>query len=159
LEQKPKLKDLKPLTLHVDLSGKLDSKGKLTQQEWQRQIDKNLCLFCGGSRHQTDTCLVKSARGRAATMESIPTPWYQQKKKLDNPSESAQLVDCDSPCADRDVVLNAIISPKVKALLILVTSLYFPNLSFSCMINCGSSHCFIDSHHAKVNHFLIVSIP
>jgi Retroviral aspartyl protease len=68
-------------------------------------------------------------------------------------------VDCDSPCADRTVVLNAIISPKVKALLILVISLHFPNLSFSCMIDCGSSHCFIDSHYAKVNHFPIVSIP
>jgi Retroviral aspartyl protease len=54
--------------------------------------------------------------------------------------------------------LNAIISLKVKALLILVTSLYFPNLSFSCMIDCGSSHCFIDSYYAKVNYFLIVSI-
>jgi hypothetical protein len=73
--------------------------------------------------------------------------------------ESAQLVDCDSPCADRVVVLNAIISPKVKALLIPVISLHFPNLSFSCMIDCGSSHCFIDSHYAKVNHFPIVSIP
>jgi Retroviral aspartyl protease len=68
-------------------------------------------------------------------------------------------VDSDSPCADRDVVLNAIISPKVKALLIEVTSLHFPNLSFSCMIDCGSSHCFIDFHYAKVNHFLIVSVP
>jgi hypothetical protein len=57
------------------------------------------------------------------------------------------------------VVLNAIISPKVKALLIPVTSLHFPNFSFSCMIDCGSSHCFIDSYYAKVNHFLIVSIP
>jgi hypothetical protein len=27
------------------------------------------------------------------------------------------------------------------------------------MVDCGSSHCFIDSHYAKVNHFLIVSIP
>jgi hypothetical protein len=68
-------------------------------------------------------------------------------------------VDCDSPCADRVVVLNAIISPKVKALLIPVIALHFPNLSFSCMIDCGSSHCFIDSHYAKVNHFPIVSVP
>jgi Retroviral aspartyl protease len=68
-------------------------------------------------------------------------------------------VDCDSPCADQVVVLNAIISPKVKALLIPVISLHFPNLSFSCMIDCGSSHCFIDSHYAKVNYFLIVSVP
>jgi hypothetical protein len=36
LEQKPKPKDSKLLTLRVDLSGKLDSKGKLTQQEQQR---------------------------------------------------------------------------------------------------------------------------
>jgi hypothetical protein len=68
-------------------------------------------------------------------------------------------VDCDSPCADRVVVLNTIISLKVKALLIPVISLHFLNLSFSCMIDCGSSHCFIDSHYAKVNHFPIVSIP
>jgi hypothetical protein len=68
-------------------------------------------------------------------------------------------VDCDSPCANRVVVLNTIISPKVKALLIPVISLHFPNLSFSYMIDCGSSHCFIDSHYAKVNHFPIVSIP
>jgi Aspartyl protease len=73
--------------------------------------------------------------------------------------ESAQLVDCDSPCADQVVVLNAIISAKVKALLIPVISLHFPNLSFSCVIDCGSSHCYIDSHYAKVNHFPIVSIP
>ena len=68
-------------------------------------------------------------------------------------------MDCDGLCADRVVVLNAIISPKVKALLISVNSLHFPNLSFPCMIDCGSSHCFIDSHYAKVNHFPIVSVP
>jgi Retrotransposon gag protein len=72
-EQKPRPKDLKPTIPLVDLTGKLDSKDKLTQQEWQRRIDKNLCLFCGGSGHRTDTCLVKSARGRAITMESVPT--------------------------------------------------------------------------------------
>jgi Retrotransposon gag protein len=74
LEQKLKPKDSKLTTLHVDLSGKLDSKGKLTQQEWQHQINKNLCLFCGGSGHRTDTCPVKSARGCTATTESVPTP-------------------------------------------------------------------------------------
>jgi hypothetical protein len=73
--QKPfKPKDPKPSTPRVDLTGKLDSKGKLTQQERQRRIDKNLCLFCGGSGHRTDTCPVKSARGRAATTESVPAP-------------------------------------------------------------------------------------
>jgi hypothetical protein len=73
LEQKPKPNNLKLITPHVDLSGKFDSKGKLTQQERQRQINKNLCLFCGGSGHRTNTCLVKSARGHAITTESVPT--------------------------------------------------------------------------------------
>jgi Retrotransposon gag protein len=72
-EQKPKPKDSKLSTPHVDLLGKLDSKGKLTQQERQHRIDKNLCLFCGGSGHWTNTCPVKLARGRATTMESVPT--------------------------------------------------------------------------------------
>jgi Retrotransposon gag protein len=73
-EQKLKPKDSKATTLRVNLSGKLDSKGKLTQQEQQHRIDKNLCLFCGGSGHRTDTCPVKSTRGHAAAMESVPTP-------------------------------------------------------------------------------------
>jgi hypothetical protein len=73
-EQKPRPKDSKPTTPRVDLSGKLDSKGKLIQQERQRWIDKNLCLFCGGSGHWTDTCPIKSARGCAITTESVPTP-------------------------------------------------------------------------------------
>jgi hypothetical protein len=73
-EQRPRPKDSKLTTPRVDLSGKLDSKGKLTQQERQRWIDKNLCLFCGGSSHRTNTCPVKSARGCTITMESIPTP-------------------------------------------------------------------------------------
>ena len=68
-------------------------------------------------------------------------------------------MDCNDPCAERVAVLNAVISPKVKPLSISVTSLHFPNLLFSCMIDCGSSHCFMDSHFAKVNHFLIVSVP
>ena len=47
---KPK-EPTKPTTPKVNLTGKLDSHGKLTQQEWQRQIDKNLCMFCGGTDH------------------------------------------------------------------------------------------------------------
>ena len=77
-EQKSsKPKDSKPTTPRVDLTGKLDSRGKLTQQERQRRIDKNLCLFCGGSGHRTDTCPVKAssvkARASTTTSESVPT--------------------------------------------------------------------------------------
>jgi hypothetical protein len=83
LEQKPKPKDSKSLTPCVDLSGKLDSKGKLTGQERQHRIDKNLCLFCRGSKHQTNTCLVKSPGGHTATMESVPTPSKSKESGTD----------------------------------------------------------------------------
>jgi hypothetical protein len=109
--------------------------------------------FSGQIRKRS--CCYYGIRTYSIKIEGV---WYQLKKRLDNPSESAQLVDCDSSCADRVVVLNAIISPKVKALLIPVIFLHFPNLPFSCMIDCGSSHCFIDSHYAKINHFPIVSV-
>ena len=73
-ERKPnKYKDFKLSTLHMDLTGKLDSWGKLTQQEQQCQINKNLCLFCREPRHWTDNCLVKYAKGHTETMESILT--------------------------------------------------------------------------------------
>ena len=44
------------------------------------------------------------------------------KKRLSNSSESAQLADCGDPYSEMVAVLNVIITPKVKALLILVTS-------------------------------------
>jgi len=69
-----KPRDSKPTTPRVDLSGKLDSKGKLTQQERQRRIDHNLCLFCGGSGHRSDNCPIKAAKARAATTQSVPAP-------------------------------------------------------------------------------------
>ena len=66
----------KPTTPRVDLTGKLDSHGKLTQQERQNCLDKNLCLFCGGAGHQANNCPVKarSAKGRASTTVTEPTP-------------------------------------------------------------------------------------
>ena len=65
----------------VDLMGKLDSQGKLTQQERQRRIDKNLCMFCGGTGHRTDTCPVKaaSAKARTATASALTSTPPQPK--------------------------------------------------------------------------------
>jgi hypothetical protein len=126
----------------------------MTALDWQEPL---LVLWRLRSSHQhlsSQICKGSRCYYRICTC-SVKTKgvWYQLKKRLDNPSESAQLVDCDSPCGDRVVVLSTIISPKVKALLIPITSLHFPNLSFSCMIDCGSSH------YAKVNYFPIVSVP
>ncbi|KAF8809799.1 hypothetical protein BYT27DRAFT_7093634, partial [Phlegmacium glaucopus] len=54
-----------------NLEGKLDSRGRLTQQERQRRIDHKLCLFCGKPGHRVPECnLAKasSAKGRASTV-------------------------------------------------------------------------------------------
>ncbi|KAF8805371.1 hypothetical protein BYT27DRAFT_7017232, partial [Phlegmacium glaucopus] len=53
-----------------NLEGKLDSRGRLTQQERQRWMDNKLCLFCGKPGHCVPDCnLAKasSAKGRAST--------------------------------------------------------------------------------------------
>ena len=67
---------LKPQSTKPDLTGKLDSKGKLTQQERQQCIDNNLCLFCGKPRHKVLDCpmkLASLAKGRASTTTPTPT--------------------------------------------------------------------------------------
>jgi len=59
-----------PSTMKPDLSGKLNSHGKLTAKEWQYWIDNNLCLFCGKKGHRVTNCLsvkASTAKGRAAT--------------------------------------------------------------------------------------------
>ena len=59
-----------PNTTKPDLSGKLDSHGKLTAKERQYLIDNNLCLFCGKKGHRVTNCLsvkASTAKGRAAT--------------------------------------------------------------------------------------------
>ena len=56
----------KTQSMKLDLTRKLDSCGKLTQQERQHHIDNNLCLFCGKSRHKVPDCptkLASSAKG------------------------------------------------------------------------------------------------
>jgi len=60
-------------TTKPDLSGKLDSHGKLTAKECQYQIDNNLCLFCGKKGHWVTDCLsekASTAKGRAAVTTS-----------------------------------------------------------------------------------------
>ena len=87
-KQKPvKTKDVKLTIPHVDLTGKLDSRGKLMQQERQRRIDKNLCLFCGGSGHRTDNCPVKAVRGHAAVAESSSAPVLTPAKPKESGTE------------------------------------------------------------------------
>ena len=64
-----------------DYASKLGKDGKLTPQERQRRIDKNLCLCCGASGHRASDCPKGQAAAKAraskttpATQESTSTP-------------------------------------------------------------------------------------
>ena len=60
------------------ISDGLTKDGKLTQQERQRRMDSNLCLYCGGVGHKADVCNKRNssaakAKGRVAKVDT-PTP-------------------------------------------------------------------------------------
>ena len=51
-----------------DLASKLGADGRLTQQERQRHMDQNLCLFCGKLSHMAKDCNKAAvAKARAAS--------------------------------------------------------------------------------------------
>ena len=61
--------------LNPDLSSKLGKDGKLTPQERQCHLDKNLCLFCGVSGHMAKDCPKStSAAVKACTALTTPAP-------------------------------------------------------------------------------------
>ncbi|KIN97663.1 hypothetical protein M404DRAFT_32133 [Pisolithus tinctorius Marx 270] len=54
---------------------KLRKDGKLTPEECKHHIDRNLCMFCGGSGHFADKCPKKARKAKAcaaATTEATP---------------------------------------------------------------------------------------
>ena len=72
----PKQQSTKP-----DLTGKLDSHSKLTQQERQCQIDNDLCMFCGKKGHKLNDCILRqnavkaqASSTTASTCTSSTTP-------------------------------------------------------------------------------------
>ena len=65
---------------HPDLSDKLGKDGKLTQAEWEHQMQKNLYMFCGQSGHHAKDCqkatssAVKAHAAQAGTLDVTPSP-------------------------------------------------------------------------------------
>ena len=64
----------------------------------------------------------------------------------------------ETPCAEETAFLCAVESPISNSFFIHVSMPHFPNLSFDSLLDCGSSHCFLDEHFACSNHFLIIPI-
>jgi hypothetical protein len=81
----------KPQSTKPDLTGKLDSRGKLTQQERQRRIDNDLCMFCGKKGHKVQDCILRqnAAKARASsTTASTSTSTSTPAQGKDSASES-----------------------------------------------------------------------
>ena len=57
-----------------DLSSKLGKDGKLTPQERQHHLDKNLCLFCGVSGHMAKDCPKSTSAAVKACAALQPVP-------------------------------------------------------------------------------------
>jgi len=67
---------LEPKKTNPDLSSKLEKDSKLTQQERQRCLDKNLCLFCRAPGHMAKDCpkcALAKARAAKLTQDSAST--------------------------------------------------------------------------------------
>ena len=71
----------------------------------------------------------------------------------------AQYVDCmETHCAEETAYLCAVDSPIPSSFFVHVSVLHFPNLSFNSLLDCSSSHCFLDEHFACSNYFPVTSI-
>jgi hypothetical protein len=57
-----------------DLTGKLGKDGKLTQEERQRRMDNNLCLFCGGGGHKASDCPKSTSSAAKARASKTSDP-------------------------------------------------------------------------------------
>ena len=64
----------------------------------------------------------------------------------------AQKVDCvETPCAEETAFLCVVKSPISDSFFIHVSVPHFPNVSFDSLLDCSSSHCFLDEHFACSN--------
>ena len=66
-------KSLEPKKMSTpDLSSKLRKDRKLTPQERQHHLDKNLCLFCGAPDHRAADCNKATATAKACASKTTP---------------------------------------------------------------------------------------
>ena len=63
-----------------DLSSKLGKDRKLTPQERQRRLDKNLCLFCSAPDHRAADCNKAAAATKAHTSKTTPATMESTSK-------------------------------------------------------------------------------
>ena len=64
----------------------------------------------------------------------------------------------ETPCAEKTAYLCAVESPIPSSFFVHVSVPHFLNLSFNSLLDCGSSHCFLDKHFACSNCFSITPI-
>ena len=64
----------------------------------------------------------------------------------------------ETPCAEDTAYLCAVKSLIPNSFFVHVSVLHFLNLSFNSLLDCGSSHCFLDKHFSCSNYFPITPI-
>jgi len=151
-----------------DLNTKLCKDGKLTAEEHQRRLDKKLCLFCGRPGHTARDCTKSTshaAKGHAAkvTPETKQEASSEAKKIVRAPPDSAQDEGRIDSTRAKELRLNAVTLSNPTSLCPYVSLLDYPSISeFPALVDCGSSHCFIETslvQKQKLCTYLIPPIP
>ena len=136
-----------------NLSSRLGKDGKLTPQERQCRLNKNLCLFCSASGHMAKDCPKStSAAAKAHTASTTPAPEStstpkpsESKKRLSNPWDYARPEDCaELPCA-KIVTLGTSALYDQDSLILLLTSDLIPDMILTSLVDAGSSDSFLHS--------------
>jgi hypothetical protein len=150
-----------------DLNTKLGKDGKLMAEEHQRHFNKKLCLFCGGPGHSAQDCTKltsRAAKGRAATVtpETKQGASSEAKKIVRDPPDSTwDEGRIDLTCA-KELRLNAVALLNPTLLCPYISLLDYPSISeFLALVDCGSSHCFIETsliRKQKLHTYLIPPI-
>src|SRR6266481_249812 len=150
-----------------NLTSKLRKDGKLTPQECQHHMDKNLCLFCGTLGHVAKDCpksmLVASKAHTVKTTQestSLSKPsGMDLKKRLSSPRDYARPEDCtELPRAETTLLGTSALSNPDPFLLSLTTNM-LPNMILKSLVDSGSSNSFIDATFVQTQHLPTYGIP
>src|SRR5438046_547456 len=89
--------------------------------------------------------LVQCSKGKSPSCQGFRI--FGDKKIIRSPSDLARKEGCVEPIRAREVRLNASALSDSESFTILVSAPMIPDtpLSFFALIDCGSSHCFVDT--------------
>jgi hypothetical protein len=149
-----------------NLSTKLTKDGKITDRERQRRMDNNLCLYCGGSGHNAKDCHkasnAKAHAAKASKPEGKSDSSDTSKNILSSLPYSAQTVGCvvpDRALPEAKFNTSTLSDPNSFFVSIRSSLSRNPDTPFCALIDCGSSHCFVDPKFVSKHRIPTSDIP